>query len=85
MEPQTPTHLGEIVMLDQSGVAMVKDEDCHGQYPFTFDKIVGYGGQYPRELTDFSKKGLRKDVMVRFTLDSENRIDRVYPRDVKEL
>lgn len=84
-EPNTPTHLGQIVRLNYGGLAYVHDEHCQRQYGFTFDKIIGYRGQYPHELTDFSKKGLREGVMVQFTLDAEDEISGVCPRDVRKI
>ena len=79
MEIQSPAHLGEIIRLNQGGLAIVNDEHCHRQYPFNFDKIVDYKGQYLSELTDFSKKGLEVGIKVLFTIDPDDKVNRVYP------
>jgi len=84
MEPGTPTHLGQIVRLNPGGLAYIHDEQNQRYYPFTFDKIRGYRGQYHYELTDFYKKGLREGITVQFTLDdTEDKINMVFAKDVR--
>lgn len=80
MRNMNDTHLGEIIRLYDTGTAVVLDEHCDEQYVFGFDKIHDYGGEYPKELKQFSKKGLKIGVKVRFTLDSTlERIEKVTP------
>jgi hypothetical protein len=57
---------GKVVkLLGESGIGYVRPDDSEDLAVFTFDKIVKYGGENPKEL------GLRTGTMVEF--DFENR------------
>ena len=79
MLTRTNTHLGTVVELNPIGLAVVFDRHCVDLRAFTLDKIAGYKGESPQELTRFSPRGLQEGLEVRYSLDDKGRINGVYP------
>lgn len=66
--------LGKITRVTQEGVGIILEEGENGRtFFFTFDAIEGYKGEYPKELGQFSPKGLREGVLVMFTPAKDER------------
>jgi hypothetical protein len=57
--------IGEIVRLDRHGLAILKTKRDGRLYPFTFDKIRRYRGEFPKEI------GLQRGAEVRFTTEDD--------------
>jgi hypothetical protein len=57
---EEPLQKGTIVRLDRHGLAIVKPEVGDDIYPFTFDKILEYGGQTASEM------GLHEGSTIQF-------------------
>jgi hypothetical protein len=57
--------VGEIVRLDDHGLAILKTKRDGRAYPFTFDKIRAYKGQPPKDI------GLRLGAQVKFVADND--------------
>jgi hypothetical protein len=70
---------GKIVRVVNSGLAYIENKDDNASFVFTFDKIPGYRGEYPKELKQFSTRGLCNGVNVRFTIDDNTKITSVSP------
>ena len=51
---------GQVIKFSRSGIGILEDLETKEQFGFTFDKIKGYGGEYPEEL------GLRVGSEVSF-------------------
>ncbi|MBI2108937.1 MAG: hypothetical protein HYT93_01995 [Parcubacteria group bacterium] len=76
--------LGKVARI-QSNIVFIIEEGKNGrEYPFTLDKIESYSGERLRELTQFSKKGLQADVLVKFCTDDEGRVTLVRPLVFRE-
>lgn len=74
-------HIGKLLGIISEGLGVLIQEGTEGnQLAFTFDKIVDYGGEEPKELTQFSKRGLRKDVLIKFEMSQEE-----HPRVIKVM
>lgn len=58
-------HIGQVVFLDREGVVVVRDQQSHRHFAFTFDKIKGYRGETAREI------GLREGRQVRFDMRND--------------
>jgi hypothetical protein len=54
---------GKIIRIEDYGLGFVEREGSSDRYPFTFDKIRGYGGQ------PLSSLGLHVGSKVNFLLD----------------
>jgi hypothetical protein len=67
-----------ILSVNPGGLAYV-ESSAGEQYPFTFDKIIGYRGEYPKELKRFGRRGLRAGVQVLINLETDGRIKTVEP------
>jgi len=70
--------IGTVFYINKGGLAYVKSCD-ERIFSFTFNKICGYKNEQPRELKQFSPKGLTVGIKLRFRLDSNCRIKRVMP------
>ncbi len=71
-------HIGKITRLRNDGLGHILEEGSKGDiYPFTFDKIEGYGGEYVRELG--KSMGLKQGVIVRFILDQTLKVVSLHP------
>jgi hypothetical protein len=69
---------GKILSIDNSGLGyVIVGSDL---VAFTFDKIIRYRGEYPRELKSFSPRGLRRGVEVEIELDEKGRVSCVKPK-----
>ena len=53
---------GIVTRVSRSGIAIMRDKASNEDFGFTFDKIKGYGGQYPEEI------GLVKGIEVDYSL-----------------
>ena len=42
--------IGKVTRIEDFGLGFVKSEETDEQYAFTFDKIEGYRGEYPKQL-----------------------------------
>jgi hypothetical protein len=73
--------LGKVMRLASDRLVYLVQEGAKGEcLAFGLNAIRGYGGEYPRELKQFSRKGLRAGCLVLFTLDrSGERITSVRP------
>ena len=78
---------GTISRINIGGLLIIRDDKNENQYPATFDKIAGYRGEYPKELKQFSRKGLIPNIKIKFSLipheeyPGEKRIEQVMPAD----
>jgi hypothetical protein len=57
-------YTGMIARIVDNSLAYVKDSVTNQYYSFTFGKIKGYRGEYPKEM------GLKEGLKVTFTLDT---------------
>lgn len=71
---------GRIIRVNRGGLGIIESNlPDKKQYPFTFDKIYGYAGEYPEELKQFGPKGLKEGLAVTFTIDLQDRIVCIHP------
>ncbi len=58
--PLTTVRRGRLIRFSRAGLGVLEDLATKEHFGFTFDKIEGYGGEYPEEL------GLRVGSEVSF-------------------
>jgi len=76
----TEERIGKIIYVNDIGLAVVLEEGLNGQiFPFSFDKIDVYHGENPKDLKQFSPKGLRYGVLVKFSLGTDSKVSLVRP------
>lgn len=76
-------HLGRILSIVGTGFirgGVIREEGSNGKlYSFKFNQIEGYKGENPEELKNFSPKGLRAGVLVKFEKAGRFRVRVVRP------
>lgn len=73
-------YLGKVYEVMPNGPVYVEQESTGKRFSFNLSRIVGYKGELPWKLRQFSPKGLDKEVLVIFTVHPDGeRIASVRP------